>query len=252
QAFHLFWRDPGYLQQLLSVMVPKLKQPPAARPDAVARRIADSLFANREKQHATERDLIELDARGTVSDVEAFKTKDFEQMSADELRLALRVVREMGLLLKARRTHRYGPSHRPGRLDLRRMLRRAGVRGSEALLPLFAAPRLRTPPLVVLCDVSGSMEAYARVFLHFLYALVSEGDRVNAFLFGTRLTNVTRLLRNRDPDYAIARVGASVQDWSGGTRIGESLTAFNRRWARRVLGQNATVLLCTDGLDRAG
>jgi uncharacterized protein with von Willebrand factor type A (vWA) domain len=103
---------------------------------------------------------------------------------------------------------------------------------------------------VVLCDISGSMDAYARLFLHFLYALVNAGEQVSCFLFGTRLTNVTRVLRNRDPDAAIAKVAGSVADWSGGTRIGESLAAFNRQWARRVLGQNATVLLFTDGLDR--
>jgi hypothetical protein len=120
------------------------------------------------------------------------------------------------------------------------------------MLPLFKKRRMRRPPLVVLCDISGSMDAYARLFLHFLYALMNGGERVSSFLFGTRLTNITRNLRNRDPDAALAKVAAQVSDWSGGTRIGESLAAFNRLWARRVLGQNATVLLFTDGLDRAG
>jgi uncharacterized protein with von Willebrand factor type A (vWA) domain len=250
QAFHLFWRDPGYLQQLLSVLVPNLR-PPQARQDAMARRLADSLFTAREGANAVPRDQLQVDASGTMSDAEGVQTRDFEQMTAEELRLARRVVREMGLLLKARRTRRYQGSRR-GRLDLRGMLRRAGARGPDALLPQYRAPRMRTPPLVVLCDISGSMDVYARIFLHFLYALTNEGDRVHAFLFGTRLTNVTRLLREQDPDRAISRVGATVTDWAGGTRIGDSLTAFNRLWARRVLAQNATVLLCTDGLDRAG
>ncbi len=252
QAFHLFWRDPGYLQQLLSVLAPNLRQPPQQRSDAMARRLADSLFTKRESRHAVPRDRLEIDARGTISDREAFETKDFEQMSADEMRLARDVVRQMGLLLKPIATRRYAPSRRPGRLDIRRMLRQAGTRGPNALLPFFRAPRRRPPPLVVLCDISGSMDAYARIFLHFLYAMTNEGERVHAFLFGTRLSNVTRALRDRDPDAAIARIGSSVRDWSGGTRIGDSLAAFNRHWARRVLGQNATVLLCTDGLDRVG
>ena len=138
------------------------------------------------------------------------------------------------------------------RLDLRRMLRQAGSRGPEGMLPLFKKRQRRAPPLVVMCDISGSMDAYARVFLHFLYALINEGERVHAFLFGTRLTNVTRTLRDRDPDSAVAKASGTVHDWSGGTRIGESLHSFNKIWARRVLGQNATVLLFTDGLDRSG
>jgi uncharacterized protein with von Willebrand factor type A (vWA) domain len=149
------------------------------------------------------------------------------------------------------RTRRFAPAPRGEKLDVRRMLRQAASR-DEILLPLFAARKFRAPPLVVLCDISGSMDIYARIFLHFLYSLTNAGERVHAFLFGTRLTNVTRLLQNRDPDAALAKVGRQVQDWQGGTRIGFCLSAFNRDWARRVLGQNATVLLITDGLDRAG
>lgn len=251
QAFQLFWRDPGYLQQLLSVLVPNLKAPGGRRDDAIARRLAESLFAAREGANAVPRDTMQVDASGTMSDAEAFRTRDFEQMSADELRLARRVIAEMVLILKARRTRRAGPATR-GALDLRRMLRRTGARGPDALMPLYRAPKMRTPPLVVLCDISGSMDIYARVFLHFLYGLANSGERVHAFLFGTRLTNITRLLKDRDPDAAIARIGSSVKDWAGGTRIGDSLAAFNRHWGRRVLGQNATVLICTDGLDRGG
>lgn len=253
QAFHLFWRDPGYIDQLLSVMSPKARAPKRP-PDAMARRLADSLFLNRETPHAVEREEIQLDARGTASTSEALATKDFEQMTAAELAFARRVVAAMAVSLAEIRTRRFKATarHTHERLDLRRMLRTTGSHGTEAMLPLFKARARRRPPLIVLCDISGSMDAYARVFLHFLYALINARERVHTFLFGTRLTNVTRLLRDRDPDAAIAKVTAGVADWSGGTRIGESLAAFNRLWARRVLGQNATVLLFTDGLDRSG
>jgi uncharacterized protein with von Willebrand factor type A (vWA) domain len=106
--------------------------------------------------------------------------------------------------------------------------------------------------LVVLCDISGSMARYAQILLHFLHAVTNERDRVHSFLFGTRLTNVTRQLRHRDPEFAFEMVSHIVPDWSGGTRIGESLGLFNKLWARRVLGQGAVVLLITDGLDREG
>jgi uncharacterized protein len=252
QAFHLIWRDPGYLQQLLSVMVPNLRGGASAPRDAMARRLADSLFLRREAQHAVEREKLQIDARGTASELEALASKDFEQMTADELRLARRVIADLAAALAKRRTRRFVASQRQGeRLDLRRMLRAAGTRGLEGMLPLYRERQKRAPPLAVLCDISGSMESYARLFLHFLYALINEGERVHAFLFGTRLTNVTRILRDRDPDAAIAKVATAVEDWSGGTRIGESLHGFNKLWARRVLAQNATVLLFTDGLDRS-
>ena len=111
---------------------------------------------------------------------------------------------------------------------------------------------MRRPPIVAICDISGSMSDYTRVFLHFLHALGEERGRVHTFLFGTRLTNVTRSLRHKDPDEALAACTAHVEDWSGGTRIGATLHEFNRLWSRRVLGQGASVLLFTDGLERDG
>ncbi len=253
QAFHLIWRDPGYIQQLLSVMVPNLRNSGAPR-DAMARRLADSLFLKQGAEQAVERDHLEIDAVGTASDLEVLAGKDFEQMTADELRLARLAIMDLAQRIAKRATRRFSPKGTGGgkRLDLRRMLRQAGSRGPEGMLPLFKRRQRRAPPLVVMCDISGSMDSYARVFLHFLYALINGGERVHAFLFGTRLTNVTRILRDRDPDTAMAKAAGKVQDWSGGTRIGESLHSFNKVWARRVLGQNATVLLFTDGLDRSG
>ncbi|MGO8955121.1 MAG: vWA domain-containing protein [Rhodomicrobium sp.] len=253
QAFHLIWRDPGYIQQLLSVMVPNLRNSGAPR-DAMARRLADSLFLRRDAERAVERDMLQLDARGSASDLEVLARKDFDQMTADELRLAQRAIADLARHLARRATRRFSPAGGGGgrRLDLRRMLRRAGSRGLGGVLPLYKERQRRAPPLVVICDISGSMDSYARLFLHFLYALINGGERVHAFLFGTRLTNVTRILRDRDPDSAIAKAAGAVRDWSGGTRIGESLHSFNKIWARRVLGQNATVLLFTDGLDRSG
>lgn len=253
QAFHLIWRDPGYIQQLLSVMVPNLRNSGAPR-DSMARRLAGSLFLRQGAGNAVEREMFQLDASGTASDLELLASKDFEQMTADELRLARLAIADLAQHLAKRSTRRFSPAGTSGgrRLDLRRMLRQAGSRGPEGMLPLYKERQRRAPPLVVMCDISGSMDSYARVFLHFLYALTNGGERVHAFLFGTRLTNVTRMLHGRDPDTALAKASGAVQDWAGGTRIGESLHTFNKLWARRVLGQNATVLLFTDGLDRSG
>jgi uncharacterized protein with von Willebrand factor type A (vWA) domain len=124
--------------------------------------------------------------------------------------------------------------------------------GGEILEISRLRRQVRPPPLVALCDISGSMSRYAQILLHFLHAVTNKRDRVSSFLFGTRLSNVTRQLKARDPEVAFQMVAHAVPDWSGGTRIGEALTTFNRHWARRVLGQGAIVLLITDGLDRDG
>jgi uncharacterized protein with von Willebrand factor type A (vWA) domain len=145
---------------------------------------------------------------------------------------------------------RLAAAERGRHIDLRATLR-ASLRGASDVIPLRRrAPLRRHPPLVVLCDVSGSMGRYSRIFLHFLHAITNDRDRVQTFVFGTRLTNITRHLRHRDVDVALNAVARSVEDWSGGTRIGASLKEFNLRWSRRVLGQNAVVLLISDGLDR--
>ncbi|HEV2432296.1 MAG TPA: VWA domain-containing protein, partial [Burkholderiales bacterium] len=143
------------------------------------------------------------------------------------------------------RPHRYGH-----RIDLRRTLRESLREGGEVIPLVRAAPRTLHPPLVVLCDISGSMNPYSRMFLHFLHAITNDRDRVSVFVFGTRLTNITRQLRHRDVDVAMGKVADAIKDWSGGTRIGASLREFNFKWGRRVLAQNACVLLVSDGLDR--
>jgi uncharacterized protein len=149
------------------------------------------------------------------------------------------------------KTRRHQASANGRRIDPRRSFRRT-LRDGGAIIDLaFRAPALRHPPIVALCDISGSMSEYTRIFLHFLHAL-GEKRRVTTFLFGTRLTNVTRALRARDADQALALCSDQVEDWAGGTRIASSLHRFNREWSRRVLGQGAIVLLFTDGLERDG
>jgi len=147
-------------------------------------------------------------------------------------------------------TRRFKIDQRGRTIDPRAMMRSAARTGGELILPKFRSPREVHPPLVVLADISGSMSQYTRIFLHFLHALTEKRRRVHAFVFGTRLTNLTRQMRHRDPDAALADCSAAVMDWSGGTRIGDTLAEFNRLWSRRVLGQGAVVLLITDGLER--
>jgi uncharacterized protein with von Willebrand factor type A (vWA) domain len=221
----------------------------------VARRVAEALAPEKqpgqgEAPDDAEPEVVELDATLSFSAKEILQHKDFEQMSAEEMARARALIRGMQLPIKAVPTRRFKLDRGGWRVDLRRTLRQS-LRGGGAIIDLAKKRRVRRhPPLVVLCDVSGSMERYSRMLLHFMHAVTNDRDRVHSFVFGTRLTNITRQLRNRDVDVALKKVGDLVEDWSGGTRIGHCLHEFNRVWSRRVLSQGAVVMLITDGLDR--
>ena len=248
QAFRIFFRRRGYIDQLLAMMLPQAPAGPQA-PQAGATRVHEALFAGLDDKLKKEREA-ELDARMTVSDREVLQRKDFAQMTAAEIATAKDAMKRLVLPLAELRTRRLTPHLHGHLIDIRRTLRASMKGGGDFIDLRFIGPKTRPPPLVALLDISGSMSQYSRIFLHFLHALTDARKRVSTFLFGTRLTNVTRALRERDPDDALAACSAAVPDWSGGTRIASSLRAFNKLWARRVLAQGAIVLLITDGLER--
>ena len=249
QAFRIFFRRRGYIDQLMAMMMPQAPASAPQAPQAGATRIHEALYSGLDDKLKKERE-IELDARLTVSDREVLQKKDFAQMTSAEIAAAKEAMKRLVLPLAEVRTRRLAP-HRHGHLiDIRRTLRASMKGGGDFIDLRFIGPKTKPPPIVALLDISGSMSQYSRVFLHFLHALTDARKRVSTFLFGTRLTNVTRALRERDPDDALASCSAAVPDWSGGTRIASSLRAFNKLWARRVLTQGAIVLLITDGLER--
>src|SRR5258705_333669 len=192
-----------------------------------------------------------LDFEGAMPfwDREELGKRDLEKMSLGELARARAAIAGWRLPLFDVPTRRFAPDRRGARADMRATLR-AALRSGGLIELRRKSRRRRPPPLVVLCDISGSMSRYSRLFLHFMHSITNDRDRVYTFVFGTRLTNITRYLRYRDVDLALDRVAEAVVDWSGGTRIGVCLAEFNRLWSRRVLGQGAVVLLITDGLDR--
>ena len=185
----------------------------------------------------------------SYSQAELLRHKDFDSLTEDEMAEGRRLIRLMRLPAGLTRSRRARPGGRD-RLDIRRLLRRSLRFGGELLIFSWKSPSLRPRPLVLLCDISGSMERYTRILLNFAYALKNATTRVEAFVFATRLTRITRLLRSHDVEAALSRVMASVEDWSGGTRIGEAIETFNRRYARRVLSHGATVAIISDGWDR--
>ena len=249
QAFRIFFRKRGYIEKLIASMIPQTLEPAAKSPAPGAQRVQEALFSGL-NERAQDQSEIEVDARLTVSDREVLQKKDFAQMTAAEIAAAKDAIARLTLPLDEVRTRRLTQNRRGRLIDVRRTLR-ASMKAGGAVIDLkYLGPRLKEPPIVALLDISGSMSEYTRLFLHFLHAVTDARKRVTTFLFGTRLTNVTRAIRQRDPDEALAACSANVADWSGGTRIASSLHVFNKQWARRVLGQGAVVLLITDGLER--
>ncbi len=248
QAFRIFFRRRGYIDQMLAMMLPQAPAPPQA-PQPGSTRVHEALFSGLDDKLKRQRE-VELDARMTVSDREVLQRKDFAQMTSAEIEAAKAAMKRLVLPLAEVRTRRLKPHPHGHLIDIRRTLRTSMKGGGDFIDLRFIGPKTKPPPLVALLDISGSMSQYSRIFLHFLHALTETRRRVSTFLFGTRLTNVTRALRERDPDDALAACSASVPDWSGGTRIASSLRVFNKLWARRVLTQGAVALLITDGLER--
>jgi uncharacterized protein with von Willebrand factor type A (vWA) domain len=248
EAFELFWRRRGLLEKMLAMLSPIAPPRPGEKekPRPGETRAREALGP--EPRPDDQKPSVEIDARFTVSSREVLQRKDFAQMNVAEIAEARRALSALVLPDDRLRTRRLKMAHR-GRIDPRRTLRNSLKVGGDIIVPAFRAHAEMPPPIVALCDISGSMSQYSRLMLHFLHAL-AEYRKVHSFVFGTRLTNVTRQLRLKDVDEALAGCSDAVKDWAGGTRIASGLRAFNRDWSRRVLGQGATLLLITDGLER--
>lgn len=240
RAFELFWRRHAPLDG--APLLPRIRQDhrraptfPAPVPppdDAVAERPAGASPA-------------------AASDLERVRHADFATLTPEETREAFAMLAAFRPAIPERPSRRWRPSRGRGRRPARaRMLRRALATMGEPLRWYGQEHPRRPRPLVLVCDISGSMERYSRLLLRFAHALSLSGAPVEVFVFGTTLTRITRELRTRDPDEALRRVGGSVTDWSGGTRIGASLAVLNRTWVRRSIRSGAVVLLCSDGWER--
>jgi len=255
QVFHVFWRNPRLLERMMSMVLPQFRDPGLVSEQTSMRRRVSEALIERDNSAASETGdtrmpEIEVDSRLTWSQQELLQEKDFEQMSAAEIARARQLIANLRLAVRPVRTRRFKPCVSGHHVDMRRTLRNS-LRSGFGHVPLaYRKPATRTPPLVVLCDISGSMSQYSRMLLHFMHTLSGDRERVHSFVFGTRLSNISRYLLDKDVDIAMDQVGSGVQDWSGGTRIGACLHEFNRWWSRRVLSQGAVVLLISDGLDR--
>lgn len=257
QVFAMFWRDPEFLNAMMHMLSPQLRDDtPPKKPEAGARRAGDALGDPPKTNDKPDNTRVETEAALSWSELEVIRTKDFEQMSAAELREAEKAIASLTLAAPRRSSRRLSPTLQRARPDARATMRASMRRGGEILRIAQRSPDIRAPDLVAICDISGSMASYARILMRFLHAVShsrhKEWNRVHAFTFGTELTNISRALARGDADAALERVGQEVKDWEGGTRIGPALARFNKQWSRRVLGRGAVVLLVSDGLERAG
>ena len=245
QAFDLFWvaRSENELDSLdVGSLRPQRKQQPQIE------KVKD--IDEDQKGDAEESDDPIRETIQTYSDIDLLRQKDFARLDEDELAKMRKLMSAISWQLKPRRTRRTEQDQRGAILDLRRTIRHNIRHGGEIVNLLKRKRKVKRRPLVLICDISGSMERYSRVLLQFIYMVSSHIDRVESFVFGTRLTRITRQLRHRDINHALSEASRTVNDWAGGTRIGESIRTFNYRWARRVLNQGAVVLIISDGWDR--
>lgn len=255
-AFEVFWRDPKLAERMMHMLLPRIQGRGEKTAPKRSNRMAEALAARQtqapprkpsDPQPERQEDF-NLDFAISHSDRERLVQADFETMTAAEFAQARRIAMRLQPPVQPVQCRRRVPAA-SGRIDLRATLRQS-ARHPDVLLPCRFEPLRVRPPIVALLDISGSMDRYARMMLHYLHGLMQRHRRVAVFTFGTRLTPITRALRGRDPDVALEQASAQVVDWKGGTRIAACLADFNRQWARRVLGSRAAVLLISDGLDR--
>ncbi len=243
-AFDIFWAPPD--PRLRAGAIPGRSRALPLSPER-ARAWLQALGANQSQMPREVEDSAPSTSSGYSAD-ELLRQKDFDDLTWLETEQVKRLLAQAPWRIAERRTRRLRPAP-GGMVDLRRTARHAIRSSGELIRLLHRQRRLRRRPIVLLCDVSGSMERYSRLLLIFAHAIARRED-VETFVFSTRLTRITRLLRRRDMDLALTEIGRSVHDFSGGTRIGQALADFNRRWARRVLGHGAIVIIVSDGWDR--
>ncbi|HEC22882.1 MAG TPA: VWA domain-containing protein [Chloroflexi bacterium] len=251
QAFNLFWA--GKLEWVVEIGIASRRRAAADSPDPPES--DEPLLGRGPSSNVSPSDQGEEEGRPGVSAIyspfELLYHRDFADLTPEEIEAVRRFMESLIWRVEERLTRRRVRSAgRAAYLDLPRVIRGSMRQGGEIIKLAWRRRKTRPRPLVVICDISGSMEQYSRLFLHFMYALVQRTRRVEVFVFGTRLTRITPALRQGDVDAALRKTSELVVDWSGGTRIGESLRTFNYRWSRRVLGRGTVALIISDGWDR--
>ncbi len=242
--FNRFWRPLGESERRQRQKMPRApRHKPRDQPFSIVTYMAA-------KAGLSEPEVDVSDKSGTASMVEVLQRKEFSQMTPEELERIKRLIHQMRWRISLRETRRRRRHRRGDLLHMRAVVRDAARHNGRLTRLLWQRRKVKQRPLVIIADISGSMEKYARLLLQFLYSVAHSLPQVECFVFGTRLTRITSQLKLRNIDQAIDQASREVVDWAGGTRIGESLRVFNRHWSRRVLGRGAVALLISDGWEQ--
>ena len=250
QCFYLFWQNPKILQQMFNLLLPQIgTQKAPANNKKQLKRISDNFQKKNKYIENDKKDEIVFDAQMSWSNKSALNSKDFEMMSLDEIHQAEKEIKKILIRTKTQISRRWERKEKSSKIYTKYTIKKS-VRNNGIIQLAFKEKIKKFKPLVILIDISGSMESYSRIMLFLSHILIQEFKNVEIFTFGTKLTRITQFLKNKDVDFSLDKVGKSVNDWAAGTKITSSIKDFNLNWSRRILTQNQKLLLITDGLER--
>jgi len=250
QCFYLFWQNPKIMEQMFNLLLPQIGNQKAPENNKkTIKRINDVIQKPNINKKEDQKDEIVFDAQMSWSNKSTIKSKDFEMMSLDEINIAKQEIKKLFIGLQKEKTRRLNKFYQGSKISPKDTLKR-GIKNNGLVNLVYKNKLERPKPLVILIDISGSMESYSRIMLFFSHLLMELNKNIEVFIFGTKLTKITKFLNNKDIDHSLYKIGISVTDWAAGTKIASSVRNFNQYWARRTLTHNQTLLLITDGLER--
>ena len=250
QCFHLFWQNPKILQQMFNLLLPQIgtQKAPTTNKKQL-KRISDNIQKQNKDIEKEKKEEIIFDSKMSWSNKSALNTKDFEMMSFKEIKQAEKEIKKFLIKSKTQISRRWKKNDQSSKISTKYTIKKS-VKNNGIIHLAFKDRIKKFKPLVILIDISGSMESYSRIMLFLSHILIQQHKNVEIFTFGTKLTRITKFLKNKDVDDSLDRVGKFVNDWAAGTKITSSIKDFNFNWSRRILTQNQTLLLITDGLER--
>ena len=250
QCFHLFWQNPKILQQMFNLLLPQIgtQKAPTTNKKQL-KRISDNIQKQNQDINIEKKDEIIFDSQMSWSNKSTLNTKDFEMMSLEEIRQAEKEIKKFFIKSKTQISRRWKKNDQSTKISTKYTIKKS-VKNNGIIHLAFKERIKKFRPFVILIDISGSMESYSRMMLFLSHILIQQYKDIEVFTFGTKLTRITNFLKNKDIDFSLDKVGKFVNDWAAGTKITSSIKDFNFNWSRRLLTQNQTLLLITDGLER--
>jgi uncharacterized protein with von Willebrand factor type A (vWA) domain len=251
QCFYLFWQNPKIMEQMFNLLLPQIgnQRAPENKKEKTVKRINDLIQKPSIDKKEDQKDEVVFDAQMSWSNKSTIKSKDFEMMSLDEINIAKQEIKKLLINFNKDKTRRWNKLDNGMKISPKETIKK-GLKNNGLINLVYKTRLKKNKPLVILIDISGSMESYSRIMLFFSHLLLEQHKNIEVFIFGTKLTKITKLLNNEDVDFALDKIGVSVTDWSGGTKIASSIHEFNQKWAKRTLTHNQTLLLISDGLER--